>query len=352
MTLVWQIVDSSNIGGIEKHMAVLTESLRHHGIDARIILLKDHGRSPWIDQLAAAGLTARHLDGTVRGLCRAMKADQPTLVHTHGYKAGILGRLSARLLSIPSVSTFHMGETPNWPVSLYATLDNATSFLSSRIAVSDVIRTKLPFRSTVIPNYIPMPREMPAFAEPPLRLGFVGRLSHEKAPDYFCQLAERFTKSNDTRPNTGRSIEWHVFGDGPMRESLEAQHGKWVTFHGMITDMADAWKSIGLCIMPSRGEGLPLASIEALSAGVPVIASNVGDLNKVVVDGTSGWLVEAHDLDGFSAAIKCWLEMSDIQRKTLRCTAWQHASTHFSERSSLPELFKIYAKFGIKPVAL
>lgn len=346
MTLVWQIVDSSNIGGIEKHMAVLTASLRQRGIDARIVLFEDHGNSPWITQLNSAGLSARHLDGTVLGLYRAMKKDRPALVHTHGYKAGIVARLAARALGIPTVSTFHMGESSKWPVSLYAAIDNATSFLSTRIAVSDAIQARLPFRSTVIPNYIQMASVLPNFTEPPCSIGFIGRLSHEKAPDYFCELARRNALRH--RGN-GDPINWHVYGDGPMRKDLEAEFGSCVTFHGMVTDMEAVWPNLGLCVMPSRGEGLPLASIEALSAGVPVLASNVGDLHKVVIENKSGWLVPAHDLNAFDAALSHWLQMPPAAKLALRRSAWQHADTNFSERNGLPQLFQIYAKHRVIP---
>lgn len=340
MTIVWQIVDSSSIGGIEKHMAVLTDSLRHHRFDARIVLLEDHGASPWIDQLKNAGLTPRHLDGSIRGLYQAMRSDRPALVHTHGYKAGILGRLTATALRIPSVSTFHMGETPRWPVNLYALVDNLTSLLSTRIAVSAEIQSRLPYSSRLIPNYIQVPRTQPTFPSAPNTIGFVGRLSHEKAPDYFCELARRFT----SKPFT-----WHVYGDGPLRTELEREFADHVTFHGMVTDMTAVWATLGLTVMPSRAEGLPLASIEALAAGVPVVASNVGDLAKVVTDNTTGWLAPEGNLDLFEQVIEQWMELDQLSKDKLRKSSWAHAHNNFSENSALPAILEIYDRLGVKP---
>ena len=335
---VWQLIDSSTIGGIEKHIAVLTSSLMRIGIPPEIVLYQDHGANPWLAQLADAGLGYRHLDGTVGGLVRAMRASLPALVNTHDYKAGILGRLAAARLAIPSVSTFHMGEAPRFPVSLYDAVDPYSALLSHRIAVSDAIARTLPFSSTVVRNWVDIPAEAPPFPPPPRRIGFVGRLSHEKAPDIFCDLARRFT---------GDGHEWHVFGNGAMRDELEARAPPGLAFHGMVTDMGRVWSDLGLLVMPSRGEGLPLAAIEAIGAGVPVIAADVGDLAKIVVDGGSGSLVKAGDVDGFVNAIRRWQALPPERARAMRHSAWRHARDNFSEAAGLPAILDVYRRLGV-----
>ncbi len=339
MATVWQIVDSSTIGGIERHMALLTESLLRHGIETQLVLYQDHGANPWIDQLDQAGIKARHLEGTFGGLVRALRQDRPVLVHSHGYKANILSRFAARLLGISSVSTFHMGERPVWPVSLYAAVDAYSAVLSERIAVSAEIQKRLPYSSTLIANFIALPAARPEFAAPPQAIGFVGRLSHEKGPDYFCELARRANRDD---------VAWHVFGDGPMRVDLEARYGDCVTFHGMVTDMATAWPSLGLLVMPSRAEGLPLAALEALAAGIPIVGADVGDLGTVIVEGETGWLCPAHDLETFSRAIAAWLDLDVSSRLALRESAWRHVERNFSERNAVPKLLAIYARLGVE----
>jgi hypothetical protein len=94
--------------------------------------------------------------------------------------------------------------------------------------------------------------------------------------------------------------------------------------------------------MPSRGEGLPLAAIEAIGAGVPVIASDVGDIGKVVVEGTSGWLVAAGDLDGFAAHIRDWQQLDENARAALRLETWRHARAQLSEDAGLPDVLAVY----------
>ncbi len=154
---VWQLVDSSTIGGIETHVGVLAAALRRAGWDAQVVLLADHGPNPWLAQLDARGVPHTVLAGGLGGLLAALRRGRPALLHTHGYKAGILGRLAARLSGTPCVSTFHAGERGPFPVSLYQTLDAWTSVLAPRIAVSAPIARNLPFGAEVIGNFVPVP---------------------------------------------------------------------------------------------------------------------------------------------------------------------------------------------------
>ena len=66
----------------------------------------------------------------------------------------------------------------------------------------------------------------------------------------------------------------------------------------MVSDIAQAWREIGLLLMPSRAEGLPMASLEALAAGVPVASARVGAMPEVIDEGVNGWLFDVGDVDG------------------------------------------------------
>ncbi|OYW35551.1 MAG: hypothetical protein B7Z45_06535, partial [Azorhizobium sp. 12-66-6] len=133
---IWQLVDSRGIGGIERHVSVLTQALNAAGHPARVLLLADHGEHPFLAQLRAEQVPFAVLDGRFSTLLRRLRTERPRLLHTHGYKAGILGRLAARLAGVPCVSTFHAGERGRFPVSLYQAVDAATARLATRIAVS------------------------------------------------------------------------------------------------------------------------------------------------------------------------------------------------------------------------
>lgn len=333
---VWQLIDARAIGGIERHVATVTMALRRRGYAAEIVLLQRYDPSPWLRQLELDAIPYRTLDGHVSGLVKAMREEPPALVHTHGYKANILGRLVARALGIPVVSSFHAGETPAFPVSLYTRIDAACSGLATRIAVSQAIADQLPQPTQVVRNFVAVPQQAPREALPQ-RVGFIGRLSHEKGPDLFCEMAEQGPPG----------IEWHVWGDGPMRIELEARYARRVTFHGLSLDIRTALGSIGLLCMPSRAEGLPMAALEAMAAGVPVLAARVGGLPGLVHQDVTGWLFAPGNIAEAAAHVAVWQGLSSEARSALRIASHESALERFSEAAVLPQILKIYGEAGL-----
>jgi glycosyltransferase involved in cell wall biosynthesis len=337
--MIWQLIDSSGVGGIERHVATLTTSLRAVRLPAEVVLYQDHGPNPWREQLESAGLTPRMLDGSPLGLLRAIAAARPGLIHTHGYKAGVLGRLAAMRMRIPAVSTFHSGERAAFPVNAYIQLDLLTSFLGKRIAVSENIRRRLPFPAPVIPSYVPAP-DSPVIRPRANRIAFVGRLSLEKGPDVFCALADR-AGAGASAPE-----EWHVYGDGPMRAALEAQYRGRIQFHGAVADMGGAWAGLGLLVMPSRFEGLPLAALEAMAAGVPILASNVGGLPQAVGHGETGWLFGAGDVNSALAGLRAWRALDGAAFTAMQEACWLRLTKRFSEDACVSAVLQVYESAG------
>lgn len=335
---IWQLVDSSTVGGIETHIGVLARALIAQGLRVRVMRLADHGPNPWLGQLDTAGVPHGVIGGGLTGLLARLRQDRPRLVHTHGYKAGILGRLAARLVGIPCVSTFHAGERGPFPVSLYQGLDALTACLASRIAVSAAIAKDLPFGATVIGNFVAVPATPPTGVRPDV-VGFVGRFSAEKGPDLFCALAERLA---------GRGIAFEAFGDGAQRPALEARYGSVVRFHGLVTDPAAIWPRLGLLLMPSRAEGLPLAAIEAMAAGIPVAGSAVGALPQLIANGSNGWLFAAGDLDAMAGAVEAWRGQGTAARAAMGHAAWRTAREGYAVEVLVPQVEAVYAAAGAR----
>lgn len=331
------LVDSSGLGGIERHIAVLARALRQRDIDARVWLYADHGPNLWLEQLAAADVPVEIIRGGARGLLRALRAAPGALLHTHGYKAGVIGRLAARLAGAPVVSTFHAGETGAFPVNLYQVADEWSACLAPRISVSAKIAERLPFASRVVANFIETPEIAPNGPLPDV-VAFVGRLSHEKGPDLFCEAAAQ----------SPAGLSWRFYGDGPMRAALEIDHAGDVEFKGMVADIDRIWPQIGLLVMPSRAEGLPMAALEALAAGIPVAAARVGALPELIRPGVNGWLFEPGDVGALQKIVAEWAGGRAGQGAAWRQAAWSSVKENYGVETGVDAILECYADAGIR----
>ena len=326
----WMLLDSSGIGGIESHVLHLAEALQSRWGKVRVVFYANHGEHPLIRQLDEAGIAWEHLNGSLRSLLAALSR-RPKLLHTHGYKAGILGRLAAFLCRVPVVSTFHAGEPGTGMVRLYNALDSLTANLGEAIAVSSQIQKRLPGRPHLVRNFVPVAdgaNERQAAA-----IAFVGRLSHEKGPDLFCQLAERLPQA-----------PFVIYGDGPMRADLEKRFGGRVRFMGQVSGMEPHWPDIGLLCMPSRHEGLPYAALEAMAHGVPVAAFDVGGLAKVVEHGRNGWIAPPGDSNALGDDIRRWCRLDTQTRAGMSAQARRTVKQGFSPQAVVPGIIEIYRK--------
>lgn len=327
---VWLLLDSRDIGGIETHVALLATELRKRGCSVVVTFMAKYGEHPLLDRLRAANVEFQFIDGTLPSLYRAIRQQRPAVIHTHGYKAGIAGKLFGKWLGVPALSTYHSGEPGVGRVRWYLAIDRALSHFASNIAVSDEIARRLPAPSRVIPNFVPTAHTN--LSNSPLTVAFVGRLSAEKGPDTFCELATRVD-----------GVKFVVYGDGPMRSELEQQYGHAVDFRGRVNSMESYWGEIGLLCLSSRNEGLPLAGLEAMAHRVPLAAFAVGDVAKLIPSGTEGYLVEPGDVRGMAQALRAWADSSDETRRAMGSMAQRHITQNFSESAVMPEILKAYS---------
>jgi glycosyltransferase involved in cell wall biosynthesis len=323
---IWLLLDSRGFGGIESHVAELAVGLRATGLAPRVLFLQAHGPHPLAARLQAEGVPLEALPGGFRPLYRRLRLGRPALLHTHGYKANLLGRLAARMTGTPCVASFHAGERPPGRLALYDALDRWTAGLNHAIAVSRPILARLPWGGELLPNFIALPPE-PQGA-PPACVAFVGRLSPEKGPDLFAALSR-----------LAPGPRYEVFGDGPMREAM-ADPG--LVLHGAVPGMGGAWGGIGLLAITSRAEGLPLAALEAMAHGVPVAAFRLGGLPDLITDGRDGFLAAAGDLPALARAVQRWAGMSTAERWAMSLAARATIASRFSRTAGVQRILEVY----------
>jgi glycosyltransferase involved in cell wall biosynthesis len=165
-------------------------------------------------------------------------------------------------------------------------------------ARSVLVRGGLPAdRVEVKPNFTPDPGPRP---QPPARartLLYVGRLDGQKGVDV---LLDAWAGAG------GRRLELVVVGDGPARRGLERRGVSWVRFTGALDspEVRALMLSARALVFPSRSyEGQPMVVLEALAAGLPVVASGLGGMPELLGPSGAGWLAEAGDPGSWVAAL-------------------------------------------------
>ena len=330
---IWILLDSRQFGGIESHVYQLAQGLQLQQHAVTVVFLNNYGEHPLCDALSQQGIGYMQLDGTWRSLWRALRQYQPQLLHTHGYKAGIYGRVAARLNQTPVISTYHAGELVSGKLACYDWLDRVTARLADQVvSVSPQIAQRLPCSAPVMNNFINTTGLERSVGK---QIAFVGRLSHEKGADHFLRLA---------RENPQQSF--HLYGDGPERHQLTDCAPANLHCHGQQQDMAAVWADIGLLIMPSRHEGLPMAALEAMARGIPVLAYRVGALESLITSARNGWLIEPGNFQALSQSFWHWLQLSRADKQRISDAAQATITAHFSTTSTIPKLLSYYSKIA------
>lgn len=265
-------------------------------------------------------------------------------IHTHGYFADTVGIPAARLKGIPSISTCHGFIENDRKLQLYNRIDRLVLRLADRVvAVSSGIQKELvesglnPKRVIIIPNAVPEspPPEVFQMRRAEIRskmgldessfvLGYVGRLSREKGVHHLIEALGRI-------PDI--PFQAILIGDGADKALLESQVrnqglGGRVAFPGFQPGVDDWLPAFDLFVLPSLREGTPMALLEAMSYGMPVVATSVGGVPGVIGSGVHGILVPPADPESLAGAIRS-LYQDPQQRERLAINAKERVSREY-----------------------
>lgn len=341
-------IDSKGMGGIETHVLQLIQGiLENSPYDIDLLFWKNyssqsHTHHPLLEKLnridpsIATRCHVIHAKGSLSTLFKYFYSNT-AVVHSHGYKAGITARFIGLMTNTPIVSTYHNGDPGTGKLKFYNLIDKLTSFLSINIAVNEAISKPLKY-CHVISNFVDAIAEDTFRKDIPSRkeIAFVGRLSHEKGPDIFLQLTQQSEQTLTHSLNYPISI----YGDGPMMAELQQEYTH-AEFKGMC-DMEDYWKNIRVLVMPSRYEGLPLAALEAMARGIPVIASTAGALPKLINDCKIGKVITLNDTDLFKQEIELIMQQSDTDYCAQGNQLINFVDQYYSRNTNIPKILNQY----------
>lgn len=346
--LVLHVVPMARGGGAEATVATLVERLPDHGVAAQAVYFLG------ADELQASGTAVsfdrpsqrdpRLIGDLRRLLTRAVRERDTVIVHTHLGWPLYYARLAARGLPICHVHTEHSTGNVRRRPSLRWIERRAYGGLAQVFAVSTgaahALRTWLGSSNVPIDVVMNGARQFAAARrdapDGSCRLVSVGSLTRHKG---FDVALDAIAGARDV------VAEYRIVGDGPEREALRAHAERLgladvVRFVGWSDDVGAHLHWAHAALIPSRREGFGLAAIEALSAGLPVVATRIPGLEEVVCGaGAAALLADVDDAAAFAAAIRTIATSSADAYAALRDPAMHHAA-----RFSIDAMVQEYAR--------
>jgi len=269
---------------------------------------------------------------TLLDIIRITKKEHIHLIHAHGYGAANFGRLAGMIRGIPTIVHAH-DDDRYYP--LYQNLADRLlrNHTAKAIAVSESVKKSCinkrhidKDKTFVIHNGIPLKDFVPPEGERVQKerkrlgiesdfkvIGTVAKLREEKGTQYFIESA---AKVLEIFPKTNLLVA----GDGPLLEELKILSEKLgiydrVLFAGFRNDIPVILSIIDIFVIPSITEGSPLALLEAMAMGKPIIATNAGGIVEILKDGETGLLVPSRDPEAIAEKIVYLLRNEAESRK-------------------------------------
>lgn len=381
-----RLIARLNIGGPARHVTILDRGLRARGHDTLLVFgpvgagegsLEDLTASLRSRKVAELGRRIRPLDDVVAfaRIVALLFRERPDVVHTHTAKAGTLGRLAAAVFNATRpkrrralvVHTFHGHVLEGYfgPVGdrLVRLTERGLGRLADRIvALSPAQRADLCERFRICPTEkvdvvglglelddlltlqpgAPSLRDVLAIPGDAVVIGYVGRLvpikDLPKLIDALCHVVRECP-----------AAVLLLAGDGPERPALEAQVAArgladHVRFAGWQRDLAALYATCSVVALVSRNEGTPVALIEAMAAGLPVVSTAVGGVPDVVAHARTGLLVDASASADEVGRVIGQLVTDPMLRRQLGHAARLEVRDRFSSGRLIDDIERLYLR--------
>lgn len=360
---ILHIIGGGEVGGAEQHVLSLIKGVDPMRFDLQLICLT---QGPFSDLAIKNNIPTQTfpmrfpLDLTpLPPLVRWIRQHEIDLVHTHGSRANLLGRLGAKWLGIPALTTVHSSLAHDylspWSARIALGLDRLTLPLTSGIiTVSEYLAKEVALRGgrnleTIYNGQAPISfdnlsssrqqfRKQWGIPAEALVLGTIGRLHPTKG---HIHLIKTGIELRLKFPN----LHLLFIGDGPLRPNLEIELKRSslpYTMTGYLPLAYHALPAMDLFVLPSVSEGMGLVLLEAMQAGVPIVASAVGGIPEVIRAGKDGLLFPPGDITEFTKACSSILENPTLANALVY--SGQKRWPLFSIGSMVRETEQVYAR--------
>jgi glycosyltransferase involved in cell wall biosynthesis len=369
---ILRIITRLNVGGPARQALMLSKSLEQWGFRSDLVFGSEGAKE---GSFQASNVRHFHVPSLKRSidpasdlraaveLGRLIRSRAPHVVHTHLAKAGALGRLAAKRARVPvTVHTFHghvlEGYFPGAANRALLAIERALAKRTDAlIAVSKVVRDELlalgvgrPSQWHVIPVGLSLAsymtddldteqaRHLLGLPDGQLLVGIVGRLVPVKDVDTFLDASARVAARRS-------DVSFVVAGDGALRESLQRRAedllGHRAIFPGWVSNLAALYAALDVVVLSSTSEGTPTALVEAGAAARPSVATRVGGVPDIVLEGVTGSLVKPGDAEAIATATLRLLE-DPGRRVAMGTAAREWVSARFTLERLSADLAALY----------
>lgn len=389
MPRVLRIINRLNLGGITYNVAYLSKYLEPEfetmilsGIkldseESSDFILEDLGlKATYLPEMRRE-INWKHDRAAYQKIKSIIREFKPDIVHTHAAKAGTLGRLAASSCGVRAiVHTFHGHVFHSYfsplKTKFFIQIEKYLASKSTRIiAISDMQKKELcedfnickPEKAIVIPLGFDLNRfrenqgeKRKSFrmqfkiADNEIAIGIIGRITAIKNHDLFLRAFSNAIKKADKK---AKAI---IVGDGEDMQKMQllckelglkysennsVMADSDVLFTSWIKNADWAIAGMDIVAMTSLNEGTPVSLIEAQAANKPVVSTNVGGIENVVIKNVTGLLSPSQNINLFSENLLRLIENDSLRRK-LSENGWEQVGTKFHFTRLVEDVRKLY----------
>lgn len=391
MPRVLRIINRLNLGGptfnvsyLSKYLApefetVLVAGMKDDSEESSEFIVRNLGLEPvYIPEMK------REIDFSndriaYKKIKQIIKEFKPDIVHTHAAKSGTIGRLAASSCKVPViVHTFHGHVFHSYfspaKTRLYIQIERYLAKKSTRIiAISEKQKEEIgsifkicsPDKIEIIPlgfDLMKFQEDQPGkrrnfrsrynLDEDEIAVGIIGRLVPIKNHELFLKAFRQVLNT------TTRKVRAFIIGDGESRENVERiarelgiqyidankENGKApLTFTSWIKEIDYVNAGLDIVALTSLNEGTPVSLIEAQAANKPVVSTNAGGIENIILDTITGLLSENGNVDAFAINLLALIE-NDGLRDSMTKSGWEHVKSKYHYLRLVDNMSELYKK--------
>jgi len=390
MPKILRIINRFNLGGPTYNAAYLSRYMpdeyetmlvggeKDDSEDSSEFIVKNLGLHPIIIPEMKREVDLKNDFEAYRKIVSLIKDFKPDIVHTHASKAGTIGRLAASNMKVKAiVHTFHGHVFHSYfgkvKTIMYKNIErNLARRSSTIIAISDKQKAELSLMHRICEpskiKVIPLGFDLSRFTEnmdvkrsafrkkyllddDEIAIGIIGRLVPIKNHQLFLDAAKIVLEK------TKFKIRFFIIGDGEDRLKIEAKSSELeipftdaileqkkapLTFTSWIKDIDVACAGLDIIALTSLNEGTPVSLIEAQAANKPIVSTNVGGIENVVIEGVTALL--CHSKTDFVQFAELILQLteSELKRKEIGRFGWEHVKNKFHYTRLIRDMTLLY----------